>query len=150
MDWDNACQQAFITAPVLVMPNTTQPFRVETDASGYATRAVLSQQDKEGKWHPCAFLSQSMAPAERNYDIYDKELLAIIRALEEWRHYLEGADLSQIFAFSLYLSWSHAGVYPDARPAPIILPDALLRPDGGDAPLPLMLSLNVLDLPRRF
>jgi hypothetical protein len=98
-NWDNACQQAFdklkqafITAPVLVMPNTTQPFRVETDASGYAMGAVLSQQDEEGKWHPCAFLSQSMAPAERNYNIYDKELLAIIRALEEWRHYLEGAD----------------------------------------------------------
>jgi hypothetical protein len=46
--------------------------------------------------------------------------------------------VSQIFAFSLYLSWSHAGVYPDARPAPIIPPDAPSRPDGGDAPLPLM------------
>jgi hypothetical protein len=46
--------------------------------------------------------------------------------------------MSQIFAFSLYFSWSRAGVYPDARPAPIILPDAPSRPDGGDAPLLLM------------
>jgi hypothetical protein len=47
-------------------------------------------------------------------------------------------QVSQIFAFSLHLLWSHAGVYPDARPVPIIPPDAPLRPDGGDAPLPLM------------
>lgn len=73
------------------MPDVTKQFRIETDASNYATGAILSQQDNEGKWHPCAYLSKSMAPAERNYDIYDKELLAIMRALEEWRHYLEGA-----------------------------------------------------------
>jgi hypothetical protein len=60
---------------------------------------------------------------------------------------LEVGVLSQIFAFSLYLSWSRAGVYPDARPAPIIPPDAPSRPDGGDA---LMLLSDVLDLPRRF
>jgi hypothetical protein len=46
--------------------------------------------------------------------------------------------MSQIFTFFLYLSWSHAGVYPDACPTPIIPPDALSRPDGGDALLPLM------------
>jgi hypothetical protein len=51
---------------------------------------------------------------------------------------LEVGVLSQIFTFSLYLSWSRAGVYPDARPVPNIPPDAPLRPDGGDAPLPLM------------
>jgi hypothetical protein len=53
-------------------------------------------------------------------------------------HYEYTLFLSQIFAFSLYLSWSRAGVYPDARPAPTIPPDAPSRPDGGDAPLPLM------------
>jgi hypothetical protein len=51
---------------------------------------------------------------------------------------LEAGVLSQIFTFSLYLSWSRAGIYPDARLAPIIPPDAPLRPDGGDAPLSLM------------
>lgn len=73
------------------MLDVAKLFQVETDSSNFATGGILSQQDKEGKWHPCTYLSQSMIPAERNYDIHDKELLAIIRALEEWRHYLEGA-----------------------------------------------------------
>ena len=73
------------------MPDTDQPFRIECDASDFATGAVLSQQAKDGKWHPCAYISKSLAPAERNYPIYDKELLAVVRAFEAWRHYLEGA-----------------------------------------------------------
>jgi len=51
----------------------------------------LSQMRGDGKWHPVAFISKSLSPAERNYNICDKEMLAIIRALEQWRHYLEGA-----------------------------------------------------------
>src|SRR5258707_12021552 len=43
------------------------------------------------KCHPVACISKSISPAERNYDVYDKEMLAIIRALEQWHHYLEGA-----------------------------------------------------------
>jgi hypothetical protein len=42
-------------------------------------------------WHPVAFLSKALNPVERNYKIHDTEMLAIIRGLEEWRHYLEGA-----------------------------------------------------------
>src|SRR5258705_10070620 len=45
----------------------------------------------DDKWHPVAFISKGLSPPERNYNIYDKEMLAIIRALEQWRHYLEGA-----------------------------------------------------------
>ena len=53
---------------------------------------VLSQLSSEdGKWHPVAFLSKSLSPVERNYKIHDTEMLAIVRALKEWRHYLEGA-----------------------------------------------------------
>ena len=67
-------------------------FRVEADSSDFATGAVLSQQSKEdGKWHPVAFYSKSLSEVERNYDVHDKEMLAIMRALEEWRHFLEGA-----------------------------------------------------------
>jgi RNase H-like domain found in reverse transcriptase len=51
---------------------------VEADASGYATGAVLSQLQEDGKWHLVGFLSKSLSEAERNYDIYDKELMAII------------------------------------------------------------------------
>jgi len=73
-------------------PQDLDPFRVEADSSDFATGVVLSQQSMmDGKWHPVAFYSKSLSSVERNYEIYDKEMLAIIRALEEWRHFLEGA-----------------------------------------------------------
>jgi len=53
----------------------------------------LSQQSPEdNKWHPVAFLSKFLSPVERNYEIHDKEMLAIVRALEEWRHFVGGAE----------------------------------------------------------
>ena len=56
--------------------------------------ATLSQQSPEDDtWHPIAFFSKSLSPVERNYEIHDKEMLAIMRALEEWQHFLEGAQL---------------------------------------------------------
>ena len=61
--------------------------------SDFSTGAVFSQQSPEyNKWHPVAFLSKSLSPVERNYEIHDKEMLAIVRALEEWRHFVEGAE----------------------------------------------------------
>ncbi|THH21307.1 hypothetical protein EUX98_g8414 [Antrodiella citrinella] len=96
-EWKEPQQQAFATlkerfaeAPVLIIPDKTKSFQVESDASKFATGAVLRQQDGNGDWHPCAYLSQSLNEAERNYQIYDRELLGIIRALTEWRHLLEG------------------------------------------------------------
>jgi RNase H-like domain found in reverse transcriptase len=56
-----------------------------------ACGAVLSQKSEDLLWHPIAYMSKSFIEAEQNYDIYDRKLLAIIRALEEWRHYLEGS-----------------------------------------------------------
>ena len=82
----------FSSAPVLAMPDLTRPFVVECDASDFATGAVLSQKGADDLLHPVAFYSKSLNDAERNYEIHDKELLAIIRALDEWRHYLEGAE----------------------------------------------------------
>jgi hypothetical protein len=80
------------SAPVLITPADDQPFRIEADSSDFATGAVLSQLSAEDeKWHPVAYLSKSLSETERNYEIHDKEMLAIIRALEEWRHFLEGA-----------------------------------------------------------
>jgi hypothetical protein len=83
----------FITsAPVLVLPNDDLPFRLEADGSGIATGAVLSQQQvDDNAWHPVTLLSKALSPVEHNYEIHDTEMLAIIRGLEEWRHYLEGA-----------------------------------------------------------
>ena len=73
------------------MPDHTKPFQIECDASKYASGAVLTQLDSNGDRHPCTFISKTFSPTERNYEIYDRELLAIIRALEEWRHYIQGS-----------------------------------------------------------
>ena len=74
-----------------MMPDQSQPFQIETDASKYATGAVLTQLDSNGGRHPVSFISKTFSSAERNYEIYDQELLVIIRALEEWRHYIQGS-----------------------------------------------------------
>ena len=68
-------------------------FHIEADGSGVATGAVLSQVSPDDeKWHPVAFLSKSLSAVEWNYEIHDVEMLAIVRALEQWRHFLEGAQ----------------------------------------------------------
>ncbi|QRW25063.1 Transposon Tf2-7 polyprotein [Rhizoctonia solani] len=85
-----ALKQALIESPVLIQPDPYKEFFLECDASDFATGAVLNQKGSDDKLHPVAFLSKSLAPAERNYDIFDKELLAVVRALKEWRHLLEG------------------------------------------------------------
>ena len=97
--WDVEHEAAFealktrvTSAPVLLFPDDTKPFKVEADSSNYATGSVLSQLGEDGKWHPCGFQSKSLNAVERNYDTHDKEMLAIIRALEEWRHHLEGTQ----------------------------------------------------------
>jgi hypothetical protein len=73
------------------MPDQTKPFQIECDTSKYTSGAVLTQLDMNSARHPCAFISKTFSPAECNYEIYDRELLAIIRALEEWRHYIQGS-----------------------------------------------------------
>jgi hypothetical protein len=95
--WGEAQQQAFneIKAaiskePTLAHPDESKPYFLETDASGAAMGAVLSQRQEDGCLHPIAFMSASFSPAELNYDTHDKELLAIIRAFEHWCIFLEG------------------------------------------------------------
>ncbi|PIL32326.1 hypothetical protein GSI_05572 [Ganoderma sinense ZZ0214-1] len=83
-------KDAFTQEPILTTWAPDRPTRVEVDASGFATGGVLLQKLEDGLWHPIAYRSQSMAEAERNYEIYDREMLGIVRALEDWRHYLEG------------------------------------------------------------
>ena len=95
--WKEAQQTAFdtlklcfTTVPILAYPYNNRVFRLETDASDFAAGAVLSIE-QNGKWHPVAFSSHSMTPEECNYPVADKEMLSVIRSLEQWQHYLEGA-----------------------------------------------------------
>ena len=100
LKWSDEEKLAFDTirnqitsAPILTLPDNSRPYQVEANRLDFTTGAVLSQQNLENdKWHPVTFLSKSLSPVERNYEIHNKEMLAIIRALEEWRHFLEGAE----------------------------------------------------------
>ena len=96
-DWTTECDVAFkilkatfIQGSVLALPDTTKPFMIMTNASLTATGAVLMQTDFNGDLHPYTFLSKTLSAAERNYDIFDQELLAMIHALTEWKYYLQG------------------------------------------------------------
>ncbi|KAG1956839.1 retrotransposable element [Pimephales promelas] len=87
-------KERFTTAPILHHPDPEREFIVEVDASDTGIGAMLSQrQGNPAKLFPCAFYSRKLNPAERNYDVGDRELLAMKAALEEWRHWLEGAHL---------------------------------------------------------
>uniref|UniRef100_A0A3P9LGA0 Gypsy retrotransposon integrase-like protein 1 n=1 Tax=Oryzias latipes TaxID=8090 RepID=A0A3P9LGA0_ORYLA len=98
--WNPAADSAFkklkslfVSAPILVQPDVTKQFIVEVDASDSGVGAVLSQREESsGKLKPCAFFSRKLSQAEQNYDVGNRELLAIKLALEEWRHWLEGAE----------------------------------------------------------
>ncbi len=75
-------------------PDPSRQFVVEVDASEVGVGAVISQRSPtDDRMHPCAFLSHRLSPAERNYDIGNRELLAVKLALEEWRHWLEGSGV---------------------------------------------------------
>jgi hypothetical protein len=80
---------AFTTAPFLRRFDYDRDVIVETDASDYVSAGVLSQYDDDGILHPVAFFSKKHSSAECNYEIYDKELMAIVRAFEEWRPELQ-------------------------------------------------------------
>ena len=96
--WSDSQELAFTTLkkkftsyPVLRNPDPTKRYILDTDASLFAVGATLSQDYSDGR-HPIAYFSKSLLPAERNYDIYDRELLAIIYAVKAFRHLLLGAQ----------------------------------------------------------
>ena len=96
-DWTDRQEEAFKKLKekftkelVLVALDLDKKMRMEVDVSDYAIEEVLSMECEDGKWQPVAFLSNSLNKTERNYEIHDKEMLAVIRGLENWRHLLEG------------------------------------------------------------
>lgn len=93
--WTQVCQDSFqklksmlVSAPILQHYSERLETRIETDASDGVVAGVLSQKHQEN-WLPVAFFSKTMNPAECNYQIHDKEMLAIVRSLEEWRPELQ-------------------------------------------------------------
>src|SRR5260221_14390237 len=93
--WGAAEQQAFdalknaiTSAPMLTFPSRSGLFHLECDASNFAMGAILSQQQEDGLFHLIGFMSKSFSNTEWKYQIHDKEMLAIMHALEEWRHFL--------------------------------------------------------------
>ena len=86
-------KESFLNVSILTHFDYDRPSVVETDASDFCTAGVLSQRSDDGVLRPVAFFSKKMSPQEVNYDIYDKELLAIIKAFEEWRPELVGSQV---------------------------------------------------------
>jgi hypothetical protein len=84
-------KRRFTTAPILGRFDPKKVCIVETHASDFALRAVLSQRGDDGRLHPVALRSRKFTPTEINYEIYDKELIAIVDSCKVWRRYLEGA-----------------------------------------------------------
>jgi hypothetical protein len=101
--WSEECQEyfdqlkkRFTKEPVLIIPDHLKRFQIQVDSSLFATGGILSQTDTNGDRHPCAYLSKSLTKEQRNYDTGDRELLAIVWALKEWRHYIQGSGHTTI------------------------------------------------------
>ena len=86
----NKLKEIFTTRPVLVAPDLDKEFRVEADTLNYAMGGVLSMKCSDELWRPVTFISKSLSDIERNYEIHDKKMLAVVRCLEVWRYFLEG------------------------------------------------------------
>jgi len=85
-------KRRFTEEPVLAASDLDKKIRMEVDVSDYTTGKVLSIECEDNLWRLVTFLSKSLNEMERNYEIHNKEMLAIIRELEAWRHLLKGAQ----------------------------------------------------------
>ena len=92
-------KKRFIKEPVLTALDLDKKLRVEVDVLDYVTGGILLMEGEDGKWRLVTFLSKSLNKTERNYEIYNKKILAIIRELETWRYLLEGAQ----FKFEIWI-----------------------------------------------
>jgi hypothetical protein len=95
--FDRKCWDAFeelkarlTSAPVLRHYDPERESMIETNASDGVIAGVLSQLHQDGEWYPVAYYSKTMAPAECNYEIHDKEMLAVVKSLDQWRPELQG------------------------------------------------------------
>jgi hypothetical protein len=96
-EWTNECREALemliqmvTSTPVLAFLDLEQPFELEVDVSAFAVGAILFQRDDQGRKCDVGYFSKALNPAECNYNIWDREFLAVIKALGNWRHILIG------------------------------------------------------------
>ena len=84
-------KEEFMMEPVLITPDLDKEIRVEANAPNFVIGGVLPIKCENKKWRLVAYISKLLNKVKRNYEIHDKEMLAIIKYLEAWRHFLEGA-----------------------------------------------------------
>ena len=85
-------KKAFTSTLILAHVDPEKPFIIKADTSDFALGSILSQRGNDEKLHPVAFHSRKFDAAEINYEIHDKELLAIVDSFTQWRHFLEGSS----------------------------------------------------------
>ena len=99
--WAEAQEAAFLKitilftlgqTPILRHYDPNRPALVETDASDFAIVGILSQTFEDGKLRPVSFISRNLSQPEHNYDVFDKEMLAIVFSLRKWRYFLQGTQ----------------------------------------------------------
>lgn len=104
-------KRKFASSLVLSMWDFDLSAWMETDASGFATGGVLEQKHTDNVWHLVAYLLEGMTEMEHNYKIYNRELLAVVRALETWHHYLEGL----LEKFTIFTDYKNLEYWRTAR-----------------------------------
>ena len=117
-DWTERQEKAFkelkewfTKEPVLAAPNIDKKMRMKMDALDYTMGGVLLMECKDGLWRPVVFLSKSLNETERNYEIHDKEMLAIVRGLEVWKHLLKEAQ----FKFEIWTDYKNLEYFIKAQ-----------------------------------
>jgi len=87
----NKLKKKFEEKPILITLDPTKPFKIFADTLNHVTGTVLTQRDNNGVQYPCFFYSKPLLPVEKQYHTSEQEFLAIIRAIQEWRHYIDRA-----------------------------------------------------------
>jgi len=96
-------KERFTKELVLAVPDLDKKIRIEVNTSDYATGGVLSMECEDRRWRPVVYLLKLLNETERNYEIHNKEMLAVIRGLENWRHLLKGAR----FKFEVWMDYKN-------------------------------------------
>ncbi|KAE9349786.1 hypothetical protein PF008_g6746 [Phytophthora fragariae] len=113
----DAVKKSLASAPVLMLPDTSRPFHVVCDASDFAIRCALMQFDAEGRERVVSYQSRQMKPAEKNYPVHDKELLAMSYALIKFRVYLLGEQTFAVYTDQASLRTAMKSPYLSQRMA---------------------------------